>query len=123
MKVWRVEDDEGYGPWASKQDLGWFAEGPNGHPGPLTEPTLRDTRERWQTPGWFGGIYRFGCRTKEELFGWWQGVVLGQHLKVAVYEVPDGDVIEGDTQCVYRKDSAVLVETHPVSIFLEEVLV
>lgn len=123
MRVYRIEDAKGHGPFggsyilrqaisAANAGRGWEDEEPcpYRHPGPHDETALRDLDIHEGSP------WHFGFRSVAALVRWFDSEAIRVELGklgavVAVYEVDPTFVVEGVWQLVFDKPQADRVET------------
>ena len=116
MRVYRVEDGEGYGMYTSPHEPGvvYYMRTPPNHPGPNDEPEreglgahFRATNQRW----------RFAFASMEQLREWirepqWRSELRLAGFEVQVIEAPN--VFCGKRQVIYDPATAQHLERLPL---------
>lgn len=124
MQVYRVEDEDGGGPYNGRRsvnydDLFGLGLGPElweRNPPPRTDiPEWTDIDEDDRRK------YKFGFASLDQLYNWFppqmiKRLGMDRYFKVAVYEVPsDADILRGAHQIAFDKRVAKLVVRDPIT--------
>jgi hypothetical protein len=115
--IYRIEKQDGNGPYASRSRVDWGLTAPyeDRHPGPMSDPLLRQKWTQLKLE-YEAHLYSFGFKDEEQLRVWfydkeWLQAMKAVGLRLTLWEVQDGFFHIGDTQAVFRKDKAILIQT------------
>ena len=111
MRVWRVEDDFGTGPYgmrcpATNKKL-ISSHISEVHPSPYDDEKLN-----WHGDH-FDEAWHFGFQSKVGLYRWFTKPMrtnLRSHTAISVYEVDSKHVRLGERQCVFLRDTSKLIQ-------------
>lgn len=109
MIVYRVENENGQGPWYNSKfdcfDLGWdYGEI---YPGPQSDELINKSNDELEKI--LNDKILFGCQTIELIIHWFENAsqLLTEHnYDIVKYEISDEHVIIGQYQCVFAKSKA-----------------
>lgn len=121
MKIYRFETDDGRGPYKYDLQLIWngnFNCDPSKCPTPERDERLAP---EWNSVRHLSLHYKFGFISEDQVMSWFptntRRLLIEAGIKLRIYHVDESDVIQGDTQCVFKHRWAVLVEElHPVTL-------
>ncbi len=107
MRVYRVENNEGNGPYDPDTKLGYRICRSHGH--------LRELRPTLPESGLFlPGKHQFcGCESLKQLKSWFKGwwkQLRKAGFSISVYEVPEEFVDIGSEQLLFIKSKAILIK-------------
>jgi hypothetical protein len=106
MYVWRIENEDGWGPYATEDAFPLGLSGKN-HPGP-------EDIENWR-PDYFK-THRFGFNSVEQLMNWFHGRALVKLYqrghKIVKYKVRKNAVVFGKHQVAFNYSKAEKIETY-----------
>lgn len=142
MRVYRVEDAEGYGPFqggrgealhdallannhqgALLADMAgecwhsWARErgGDYLFPTPWNDPLIGRT---WEGFGWARIDPRVGCLSLRDIVTWFpkpcRSVLKDEGFRLTLWEVKEGEVLAGTRQCLFDRSNSHLVTSRPL---------
>lgn len=129
MKVWRIEDPNGVGPWMSRhrseqvlRDCPTTGHHPSNGPNVVTDCWGDDAFA--QRDDWMEGRV-CACRTIRQLKSWWfkdyhLQLLEANGFKLREFEVHETEVVEGRAQCAVKRDALVLVAEYPPTYAVQE---
>ena len=119
--IYRIETPAGVGAYAARVD--WYGHDSDG-PGPYDEVRHPTPRED-SALGWRDMPYdeqqkhHFGFASEDQMRAWfyrdeWMRAMNAVGLQLTVWEVSVEDSSVGNSQAVFRRDRATLIETRPL---------
>jgi hypothetical protein len=107
MDIYRVQDDEGYGPYAGRQDIdgALWQEEPHGEttatPGPMSDPGLNSW---YASPDFDLSEWKFGFLNMAQLNAWFTPyeLIRLKQLGFSIVKLNAYDVKASEKQAVYR---------------------
>jgi hypothetical protein len=124
MQVYRVEDEDGGGPYNGDRAPKAFTPGwtaiVNGNPlgDRVSQPDPYSDIPKWATPFVGHARYRFGFKTVEQMHSWFHDEakeeLVSRGFKLAKYEVPDSWVHVGGHQVAFEPTKAKLLIREPL---------
>lgn len=127
-KIYRIEDADGKGVYASGKNWIGKSESNRGFPDRHPVPS-RDLKLKMENPDLFcrdgyyfiGLEFIFGFSSVEQLKKWFldESWLLSLHINGFVLAIYSGEVRIGDTQAVIKKETACLVEKISILDFLK----
>jgi hypothetical protein len=115
MRVYRIENDNGLGPYNGRGSLPYSVLGGSCH----RQPAPIDDGFDWC---WRKPDYHFGFATLDQLFDWFGDIL--EHLdrygfSLTVWEVDESHINHGRRQLAFSKPAATLIERRQPTELLE----
>lgn len=115
MLVYRLEDDEGNGPYEYHSQGSKLHNSSHILPCPHSRSEKRQLRDFWnKTDYTLREHYQCGFSSLEQLFAWFDKRKLkcyhNQTIKISIYDVKETHMIDGYYQCIFLREDSRLAQ-------------